>query len=154
LAEIDCRAAAAQRAQRPTRLFDSLSGQWQKYFMMRVVQTKTFARGITIVTRKDDVTGAGDIGLETTPEGLQYLKKLAQRKRMTLEAYARFILNAAMNPPPPARVCLDDLTQEEVAELMDEAIKRDGEFVIDATPLFDEIEAAEAATRDTKKRDE
>jgi hypothetical protein len=135
------------------QIFDSLPRQWQKYFMIKIVKTQIFARGITIVTRKDDATGAADIGLETTPEGLTFLKKLAQRKRITLEALACDILKGALERPARG-ICLDDLTPEEIGQLMDDAIKRDGEFVIDATPLFDEIEAAEAAVGHTTKHDE
>jgi hypothetical protein len=118
--------------------------------MMQTVRKLTFARGITIVARKDDTTGAADIGLEMTPQGLQYLKKLAHRKKITAEAFARQILNAAIQPAPPDPVCLDDLTQEQVDQLMQETIARDGEFVVDITPLYDAIELAEAAARRDK----
>jgi hypothetical protein len=114
--------------------------------MMQTINKIQWADGITIVRRKDDATGAEDIGLEMTKQGFRHLKKLAHQKSITAGAFSRQILADALRPRP-APVCIDDLTQEQLDQRVREAIARDGEFVVDITPLCDDLEAAEALAR-------
>jgi hypothetical protein len=111
-----------------------------------------WADGVTLVWRKDDVSGAEDVGGEADERGYRFLQERARQKGMTPAAFTQHILRKTLGETGVATLPIDDMTQEEVDKMVIEATGRGEPIEIDITPLSDELEAAPGRAGHKKAR--